>query len=152
MAGLGMQAVSVDFSGGQLMQDAVDTQLVSVAALDGILDFLSDGPSPAELDLLTQECSQLIGGNDVIRIAAGNQQAVVCGIVADGENAVAAGELLRHPGQRLRIDNQLLQADALLPQAFCQHIAQVAGSDESQFHQHDIQCLSRVFLLVQGNA
>ena len=149
--GLLDQAGHVDGAGFQLLQDAVDGELVPIELLDGAQHLGTAGQAPARARAPSEQGVDLIGGHDVIGVGAGDDQFVVAQIQADREQGVALGHGLGDQRQRLGIGHDALEADGLLTQLVGQRRAHRVFGDKTQHQQGLAKLLARALLLLQRN-
>ncbi len=130
-----LQALVVDFSGLDLLQDPVDRQLVAVELVDVVLELGLGCEQCLDLDIRAEHRAQLVHRDHVEYFRGGDRQYLLGGIERDRQDAVAARELLRYELQRFRVGHDLGQVDRFLPDGPRHDVADRALGDESETHQ-----------------
>ncbi|MBV6475117.1 MAG: hypothetical protein MOGDAGHF_00629 [Rhodocyclaceae bacterium] len=148
----GGEAAPVDLAGLDLVQDAVDRQLVAIVLIDGAGDLRLAGQHRVDLQIVVGQCAQLVQRDDVVHVGDGHRHAVPGAVVVEWQQAVALGEFLRHQAQRAGVDDGAGEVDAFLAEAFAERVAQRRLGDEAQADQQLADRLVGLHLLQQRDA
>ena len=147
-----LQALVVDLAGFDLAQDAVDRQLVAVELVDVVLELRLAGEHGLDLDLLPEGRAQLVQRHHVEHLGDGDRQDLLLRVERDGQHAVAAREVLRDQLDRIPIDHDLRQVDALLADGPGHDVPDHRLGDEAHAHQQAAERGLLLLLLGQRDA
>ena len=75
-----LQAAEVDLAGLDLVQDAVDRQLVTIGQVDRPADFGFAGEQGVDLERTVDQGAHLVEGDDVVGVGDGDREPQVCGV------------------------------------------------------------------------
>jgi len=100
-----LQAAKIDFPGFDLVQDAVDRQLVAVGLVDRAVDLGLAGEQRVDLDRLAGEAANFVERDDVIDVGERDGQPAPFGVVVERQQVVALGQLVRYQRQCRRVDD-----------------------------------------------
>ena len=95
----------VDLAGLDLLQDAVDRELVAVVVLDRALDLRLAGEAQLDLELALEVRAQLVDGDDVVGVGERDDELALLAVERHREHAVAPRHVARQrasapPGRR----------------------------------------------------
>ena len=130
-----LQALVVDLAGLDLLQDAVDRQLVAVELVDVVLELGFGRELCLDLDLRAEHRAQLVHRDDVEDLASWRPSGPARRVEGDRQDAVAAREILRHELQRLGIGDDLGKVDRLLADRARHDVADGGLGNEAEAHQ-----------------
>ena len=148
----GLQALVVDLARFDLVQDAVDGEVVAVILFDRTRDLGLPREPQLEVQLAPEPRAHLVDRDDVVGVGDGDDQAAPFGVQRDGEDVVALGEVPRDQLQRRGVHHDLGQVDAAKAELLGQRIAQRGLGDEAQIDQQLADGLVGLELLEQGDA
>ena len=152
LVGRGLKTAKVDLAGFNFVQNAVNRQLVAIGLVDrpGNLGFA--GEQGFDLNGVTGQSPDLVKRDNVVDIGLGDRQAVMFGVVIEGQHVVPFGKLVRYQGQRGRVDDCAGEVDTLLAKAFGERVAQGRFRYEAQRNEQLADRLIRFQLFEQGDA
>ena len=147
LAALRLQAPLVDLAGLDLVQDAVDRQLVPVESIDGLVELHLAGEHGPNLHPRIEQRPHLIHGDDVERIRRRDGEPPRRRLAGEREYAIAPGDLPRHELHDLAVDQDLRQIDAVVSVHAREHVADDAFGGESETHEDAAEGLVAMPLL-----
>ena len=127
-----LHGAEIDFAGFDLVQDAVDRQLVPVSLVDCAVDLGFAGEQRIDLDRFGRPAANLVERDEVIDVGERERQSATLIVVGERQQVVAFGQRVRHQRQRRRVNDGVGQVDALLAQAFGERVAQRRLGDETK--------------------
>ena len=150
------QALKIDFTGFDFVQDAVDRELIAEILVDGARDFRFARQQRHHLERLVgggqQVGTQLVEGNHIVRVGHGDGKTAARAIQFQRKQHVALGEFRRQGLDGRRVDDDVRKVDAGGAKIFGQGIAQRRFGDKTQVLQCLAQRLIGALLLLEGDA
>ena len=107
----------VDLAGLDLLQDAVDRELVAVVVLDRALDLRLAGQAQLDLVLALEVRAQLVDRDDVVGVGERDHELALAAVERHREHAVAARHLARQLLERRRVDDDAREVHRLQSRA-----------------------------------
>ena len=144
-----LQAAKIDLAGFDLVQDAVDRELVTVGLVDGTVDLGFTGEQRVNLDVVGRQAADAVECDDIVDIGDGDRQSLLVGVIVKRQKVVALGQFARDQRQCRRVDDDVGEVDALLAETFRQRITQGGFGNEPQRNQQLADRLVQLHLLEQ---
>ncbi len=120
----GLQALVVDFARLDLVQDAVDREVVTVVLVDGTDDFALAREPGLERKLTPQLGPHLVEGDNVVGVGQRDDELARIAVERHRKDIVALGEVARHELEGHRVDHDLREVHALQPELLGERVAQ----------------------------
>jgi hypothetical protein len=149
---LRLHAGGVDLAGLDLVQDAVDGELVAVETVDGGVDLDFAGQQRAQIDVAADLRAHTVQRDEVERIRHGEGEHALAGAVADRDHAVTPRLRLRQQRERVAVGHGMGEVDALLAERLADLFAHDRLGHEAESDEDAPERLGGVFLLGQGDA
>ena len=125
----------VDLAGLDLLQDAVDRELVAVVVLDRALDLGLARQAQLDLELALEVRAQLVDRDDVVGVGERDDELASAGGRAPPGTCGCAAPCRAAALERRRVDDDAREVDRLQAELLGQRVAQRGFGDEAELHQ-----------------
>ena len=136
----------------ELAHHVLDRARLAVVLLDRAPELVVAGQAQLDVHVRAELGAQAIEGDDVVGVGHRDDEAVAGGVVLQRQQAVAAGERLRHARDRVGVGERAGEVHAGQAAARGERLAQRGLADEAELDQHAAERLGAPALLVEGDA
>ena len=141
----------VDLAGLDLLDDAVDGQLIAVELVDGGQHIGRTGQAPRDGHPQSHMRTDLVARNDVVGLGAGQHELLRLRVERDRKDLEAQGHGLGQARQCLGVSEHRLQLDGLLAQRLAQGLAHGLFGDKPQGDQRITELFAGLALFQQSD-